>query len=145
MEEFKIDENDLKKVEKLLQTLPSIKQKMEKAVDYRKIETPIKNEMRIIRNKTSFPPREKIEQYKKVCETFKFLRDDYNNSVSEWNSQMNILLTKYNYISLKEFLNKYPLESIGNNISKSFAFNIKKMADLAGVTTLKSLYLANQN
>jgi hypothetical protein len=53
---------------------------------------------------------------------------------------MDVLLKKYNYISLKEFLNENPLESIGNNISKSFAFNIKKMADLAGVTILKSLY-----
>jgi len=140
MEEFKIDENDLKKVDELLQTLPSITQKMAKVVDYRKIETPIKTEMRIIRSKTSFPPREKIEQYKQVCETFKFLRDDYNNSISEWNSKMDVLLKKYNYISLKEFLNENPLESIGNNISKSFAFNIKKMADLAGVTILKSLY-----
>ncbi len=140
MEELKIEEHDLEKVKALYESIPGITIQMNKFMDYRKEFEPIKKEMRLLRCKTSFLPKDKTENYKVMMSNTRFLSEDYNNSVKEWNNQMNSLLNKYNYISLTAFLEKYPVESIGSNTTKIFSFNIKKMADLTGVQILKSLY-----
>jgi len=140
IEKYQIEENDKIRITELLQLIPSITEKNSILEKNENLFSQSKREMKLIYKKNEIPTREQKDNLKKVRLNFETVQKEYFEAVRAWNSEMDIIIEKYNYITLKKFLIKNPLKSIGINPDLTFSVNTKKVAELMNVPILKSLY-----
>ncbi|MCW1148366.1 hypothetical protein [Flavobacterium lacisediminis] len=140
VKKYQIEENDKIRITELFQLIPSIIEKNNILEKNENLFSQVKQEIKLIYKKQEVPTKEQKVYLKKVRLNFEIVQKEYFVAVSAWNLEMDKIIEKYNYITLKKFLVKNPLKSIGINPDLTFSVNTKKVAELMKVPILQSLY-----
>lgn len=140
MEKYQIEENDKVKITELLQLIPDITKNNTTLEKKENLFSQFKQEIKSIYKRNEIPTVEQKDNLKKLRLNFEIVQNEYFESVRAWNLEMDKIIEKYNYITLKKFLVKNPLKSIGINPDFTFSVNTKKVAELMNVPIIQSLY-----
>ena len=138
--DYMIVENDIVKISELHRKIPLITKKLIISENAENIYYPIKKEIKLIYKRNEIPSREQKENLKKVRLNYDIAHTNYLESLREWNDEMDKIIERYDYLTLKKFLTKNPLKSIGINPNLTFSVNIKNTAVLMNVPILLTLY-----
>lgn len=139
-EKFTVFYTDRVKIIELYQLVPTIVQKRKSVEESQKVAEPFMREIKLIYKRNEIPSKEQKQTHKKLKSDLSILENEYCESLKSWNEEMDIIIQKYKYITLKKFLTKYPLKSIGVNPSLMFAVNSKRIAELIGISIIQTLY-----
>ncbi|MEQ3662421.1 MAG: hypothetical protein ABNG98_00430 [Flavobacterium sp.] len=140
IEKYQIEENDKIRIAELFQLIPYITEKNTELEKNENAFLLIKREIKSVYKRNEIPTREQKDNSKKMRLNFEIAQKEYFEPIRNWNSEMDKIIEKYNYITLKKFLIKNPLKSIGINPDLTFSVNTKKIAEMMNVPILKSLY-----
>jgi hypothetical protein len=102
---------------------------------------PLKKEIKLIYKNGEKPNDIQKAKYKELNILYKESTEVYFKSLKSWEQEMDKIIVKYKYITLRNFLVKNPLRgSIGNRPSLMYAVKTKKIAEILNIPILQTLY-----